>query len=199
MKLIIGLGNPGKEYENTRHNAGFILLDYIQEKLGFENFHEEKKFKALVSIGELNGEKAILAKPLTFMNLSGEAVQKIMQFYKIPLSDIIIVYDDVDLPLGTIRIRKNGSPGTHNGMKSIVQAIGDNFPRIRIGIESRGETAPEKQETVSFVLEQFKKEEQLVLEKELKKVLEAIKMIFTEGLEKAMNTYNPVTNKALEP
>lgn len=190
MKLIVGLGNPGKEYENSRHNAGWMALDALHKELDAEPFKKEKKFKGEISAGNFRGEKILLLKPLTFMNLSGESVEPIANFYKIKPADILVIYDDLDMPLGSIRIRKNGGAGTHNGMKSLVQHIGEDFPRLRIGIESRGQTAHEEQETSSFVLSPFKKEEKKTLKDVLKKALEAIKIIVSGDLDEAMNNYN---------
>ncbi|MEK7528361.1 MAG: aminoacyl-tRNA hydrolase [Patescibacteria group bacterium] len=152
MRLIVGLGNPGRKYENTRHNAGFMAADLLAVKLSADEFKEEKKFKAMITkTGDV-----IIAKPLTFMNISGEAVSLLLGFYKLTPDDLIVVYDDVDLPLGTIRVRAEGSAGTHNGMRSIIQQIGtEKFSRVRIGIESRGLQAPQEQSTESFVLEPF--------------------------------------------
>lgn len=185
MIALIGLGNPGSEYEKTRHNVGFMVLDQITN-----DFKPEKKFNADIATTEVHGQKVLLAKPTTFMNLSGEAVQAILQFYKIDPQNTWVIYDDIDLPLGQIRIRPDGGPGTHNGMKSIVQYIGQDFPRIRIGIESRGITAPQQQDTSSFVLSQFTGEEQQQLEEVLRKTSKAIELWLTEGLEAAMNQYN---------
>ncbi|HMR01268.1 MAG TPA: aminoacyl-tRNA hydrolase, partial [Candidatus Gracilibacteria bacterium] len=127
MLIIVGLGNPGDQYQKTRHNVGFMALDMLAQKLNADDFKPEKKFNADISSADFHGKKLILVKPTTFMNLSGEAVQSISQFYKVEAEDIVIVYDDLDLPLGQIRIRKSGSSGTHNGMKSIVQYIGSDF------------------------------------------------------------------------
>ena len=190
MKLIIGLGNPGKEYEKTRHNVGFMALDLIQTEFGFEEFHEEKSFKGQVSIGNFGGNKVILLKPMTFMNLSGEAVLKVVQFYKIKPEDCLAIVDDLDLPLGSLRIRKKGGPGSHNGMKSLVQVLGEDFPRLRIGIESRGVSASVQQETVSFVLDSFRLEEKKQLEDALLRSFKAVKMILEQDLGQAMNFYN---------
>ncbi len=190
MKLIVGLGNPGKEYEKSRHNIGFMVVDYLQKNLDFEPFHTEKKFKAELSVGEFNGEKTIIAKPTTFMNLSGEAVLPLMQFYKLDPQDIFIVYDDLDLALGTLRIRKQGGAGTHTGMKSNVGMIGENFPRLRIGIESRGATSSEHQETSSFVLSQFSSEEIPHLKKILENATKACMVALEKGIEASMNKYN---------
>ncbi|MCA9374467.1 MAG: aminoacyl-tRNA hydrolase [Candidatus Gracilibacteria bacterium] len=190
MLIIVGLGNPGSQYQKTRHNVGFMALDMLAQKLNADDFKSEKKFNADISSADFHGEKLILVKPTTFMNLSGEAVQSISQFYKVEAEDIIIVYDDLDLSLGQIRIRKSGSPGTHNGMKSIVQYIGSDFPRIRIGIESRGETAPKQQETSSFVLSPFLQEEEDLLADALEKTVKSIESIVDDGIDSAMNSYN---------
>ena len=189
MKLIIGLGNPGPEYKNTRHNIGFQCLDMLSEKLEAKPFKFEKKFNAQVtegnfssaSPGNANQEKLLLAKPQTFMNVSGESVQALTQFYKIAPRDLWIIYDDIDLPLGKIRVRNEGSAGTHNGMKSVIEKLGfQNFPRIRVGIESRGEHAPENQEISSFVLHAFNKEELKLAEKALEKAVN----LLLDSLEK---------------
>lgn len=190
MKIIVGLGNPGKEYENSRHNAGWMVLDELHKELQAEPFKEEKKFKALVGTATLEDEKLLLVKPLTFMNLSGEAVQSIAAFYKVPPEKIFCVYDDLDTPFGSIRIRAKGGAGTHNGMKSMVKNLGENFSRIRIGIESRGTTAPKEHETTSFVLGIFRKEEKKTLKEVIKKSVSAIKTWITEGIDAAMNNFN---------
>ncbi len=190
MLIIVGLGNPGDQYQKTRHNVGFMALDMLAQKLNADDFKPEKKFNADISSADFHGKKLILVKPTTFMNLSGEAVQSISQFYKVEAEDIVIVYDDLDLPLGQIRIRKSGSSGTHNGMKSIVQYIGSDFPRIRIGIESRGETAPKQQETSSFVLSPFLQEEEDLLTDALGKTVKSIELIVDDGIDSAMNSYN---------
>lgn len=161
MKLICGLGNPGKEYEGTRHNAGFLFVDAWAKKYDFPEFKE--KWNALVS--EKDG--LLLLKPLTFMNKSGEVLSKFVNFYKLPLEEVVVVYDDVDLPLGTVRFRREGGPGTHNGMKSVIEQLGtESFPRLRLGIESRGQTAPEQMEITDFVLSRFSEEEMKVFEAE---------------------------------
>ena len=190
MKIIVGLGNPGKEYENTRHNAGWTVLDALHKDLGADEFKTEKKFKALISTGTFNGEKVILVKPLTFMNLSGEAVQAIANFYKVEPLDIFCIYDDLDTPFGSIRIRTKGGPGTHNGMKSMVQLLSENFPRLRVGIESRGLTSPQEHETTSFVLSKFNKAETPIFKKIVKKAVEATKTWISDGIETSMNLHN---------
>lgn len=190
MKLIVGLGNPGKKYQKTRHNAGFMILDLLCKQLDFEPFHEEKKFQAAISIGQFDGKKVILAKPLTFMNLSGGAIQKILHYYKVPINDCLVVYDDLDTAFGKIRIRKKGGPGTHNGMKSLVTALGVNFPRLRFGIENRQLTQENQQDASSFVLSPFDKVAQTTLKKTLKNATEAMKIYLKNGIDEAMNRYN---------
>lgn len=183
-KLIVGLGNPGENYEKNRHNVGFMAVSELRKALEFEKFKEEKKFNAEITQGILGTEKIILAKPLTFMNNSGTAVQKIANFYKIEPKDIVIIFDDIDLPLGSTRIRAKGSAGTHNGMKSVIQKLGtEEFPRIRIGTESRGLTAHEKQDTSSFVLADFSAEEEKVIQKNIKKMPEVVKTLVKEGVD----------------
>ena len=191
MKLIVGLGNPGKEYENNRHNAGFMVLDELNRQIDLDDFKFQKKFKADTSIGTHENEKIVLAKPQTFMNLSGESVLILLQFYKVEFDDLWIVYDDIDLPLGQIRIRKAGTAGTHNGMKSIINSLGNTaFPRFRTGIESRGATAPQQIDTKSFVLANFSEEEAKSFKKTAKKMVEAIIFALKNGIEASMNKYN---------
>ena len=183
MYIIAGLGKPGKKYENTRHNIAFITLDYLAER------HDIKinkiKHKALVGEGRISGQKVLLVKPQTYMNLSGESLREVMDYYKVDIEDMIVVYDDIDLPAGTVRIRKKGSAGTHNGMRSIVQHLGQDFPRIRMGIgnDRRGDL-------VDFVLGGFSKEDREVLEPAVERAALAIESYVDEGIEKAMNKYN---------
>lgn len=173
MKVICGLGNPGKKYERSRHNVGFRFIDLYAEKQGFPEF--EEKGKSLVSMKGTGAKKIILMKPQTFMNLSGEAVREVLDFYKIDLKDFFVVYDDVDLPLGNIRFREKGSAGTHNGMKSVIQHLASmDFPRLRIGIESRGELAPAQLDLHDFVLAPFLPEEQEKLEAALQEGMEIL-------------------------
>lgn len=191
MIIIAGLGNPGPEYEKSRHNAGWRVADLLRKELDFEEFAPDKKFAALISKGTYCGEKVVIMKPLTFMNLSGKAVSAILNFYKLNPSSLWVVYDDLDLPLGQIRIRKEGGPGTHNGMKSITETIGSGkFPRFRVGIESRGLTAPAGQETSSFVLDGFNKDEEKPIKSSLTKTVEAIIVSLSKNLDEAMNVYN---------
>ena len=200
MKLIVGLGNPGSEYSKTRHNAGFMIADQIQKKWNFEDFKKESKYQAEISVGNLsqvikkntkNEEKIIIAKPQTYMNLSGESVSKIVTFYKLHPEDIIVIYDDLDLQLGQIRIRLKGSAGTHNGMKSIVANLGNNnFTRLRIGIESRGLSAPKQMDTTSFVIGPFLEAEKDTLKESQENAINALEIMLESGAEKAMNQYN---------
>lgn len=216
MRLIVGLGNPGKEYENTRHNAGFRCVELLQKKLGFPPFKLQKKFLASISEGILQvatqksveDERVILAKPETFMNASGKSASLLFHFYKdnfiseccgcqqcerIGLENFLVVYDDVDLTLGKIRIRLHGSAGSHKGLQSVTHALGfSDFPRLRIGIESRGGSAPKEQDITSFVLSPFLSEEKPLLEEALEKASEAIFLSLKDlrGIKRAMDTYN---------
>jgi len=183
MYVIAGLGNPGKKYENTRHNIGFITLDFLADR------HDIKinkiKHKALVGEGRISGQKVLLVKPQTYMNLSGESLREVMDYYKVDIEEMIVIYDDIDLEAGAVRIRKKGGPGTHNGMKSIVQHLGSDFPRIRMGIgkDRKGDLA-------DFVLGGFTKEDREVLEPAVERAALAVEMYVGEGIEKAMNKYN---------
>lgn len=168
MKCIIGLGNIGKEYENTRHNSGFMALDYLMEKYNIKL--DKKKKKCIYGEGNINGKKVAIIKPTTFMNLSGEAIVEIMNWYKITPEDILVIYDDVDLKFGDIRYREKGSSGTHNGMRNIIANIKtEEFARIRIGIENReGLPIP----LMDYVLQKFSKEELEKLKSEIMKDVE---------------------------
>lgn len=157
MKLIVGLGNPGKKYEKTRHNVGFMIVDELQKHLlsfGINEWELSKKFNALVCGCSINGEKIILAKPLTFMNRSGEAVQNIGHFYKLTPRDVIVVHDDKDISLGEIKIQENRGPAGHNGIKSIIEYIGtQDFTRVRVGIAS--DNKKKMADIPKFVLDKF--------------------------------------------
>lgn len=183
---IVGLGNPGKKYENTRHNAGFIAVDYISKELGITL--KSFKFQALCEICELSGKKVIILKPQTFMNLSGESVKEVMSFYKIPAEKVIIIFDDISLPVGKMRIRKSGSPGGQNGIKNIIQVCGtDKFPRIKIGI---GQKPNAEWELANWVLSQFTVEDRRCLDIVVENVKNAVELILQGDIEKAMNNYN---------
>lgn len=189
MYVIAGLGNPGKKYENTRHNMGFITIDRLAEKHDIKT--DKLKFKALVGEGRIAGQKVLLVKPQTYMNLSGESLREVMQFYKLEPENLIVIYDDIDIALGALRIRKFGSAGTHNGMKSVVyQLQSDRFPRIRIGIGSQ-----KKGDLVNFVVGGFSKEEVPVLEETVTKAVSAIECILESDIDIAMNRYNTKKGK----
>lgn len=185
MYIIIGLGNPGTKYEKTRHNAGFDVIDMLADRYGISV--TKIKHKALIGEGRVGTEKVILVKPQTYMNLSGESVISLYQFYKTDLDRIVVVYDDIDLDAGRIRIRKKGSPGTHNGMKSITQCLGSkDFPRVRVGVSK-----PQKgQDLADFVLSRVPKELEEDMKSGLEKASDAVDAIIREGIDKSMNKYN---------
>lgn len=184
MKIIVGLGNPGNQYISTRHNVGFEAIDYIADEYGI--CLNEKKFKAIYGKGIINNERVILVKPQTYMNLSGESLRMILDFYKVETKDIIIVFDDISLNLGQLRIRLKGSAGGHNGIKSIISAIGTNeFARIKIGI---GENRT-YHDLADYVLGKFSDEEKNIMDMAYKAVSKAVyKMI--DDVNSAMNIYN---------
>lgn len=185
MKLIAGLGNPTKEYDGTRHNIGFMAIDSMSEEYGIRV--DTLKHKALTGKGYIGGQKVILAKPVTYMNLSGEAVRAISDYYKIPPEDIIIIYDDTTLDVGRMRIRKKGSAGGHNGIKSIISHLGTmEFPRIKIGIGAKHEG----QDLADYVLGRFPKEEKEALREVLADVKKAVELMVNNDIEEAMNQYN---------
>jgi PTH1 family peptidyl-tRNA hydrolase len=195
MYVIAGLGNPGKQYEQTHHNMGFITIDYLAEKLGISV--NKIKFKALTAETVYNGQKIVLLKPQTYMNLSGESIREIVQFYKLPPENLIVIYDDIDLDTGKIRIRAKGSAGTHNGMRNIVfQLQTDEFPRIRIGI--RGGMS-EKMQLRDFVTGGFTKEEVPLLEDAVSRAADAVLCYVSEGINTCMNKYNVRDKKPKEP
>lgn len=185
MRIIIGLGNPGKEYERTRHNIGFMALDKLAEIMDINiNKH---KFNGAVGEGMYAGEKILLVKPQTFMNLSGNCVQEIVSFYKVNPEDIVVIYDDIDIEFGQIRIRPNGSPGTHNGMRNITERLQtQNFPRIRVGAGK----PKDGQQLYEFVLSQFDEEEIEIMQNSIKNAADAVIEIIKNGLLKAMNQFN---------
>ena len=183
--LIVGLGNPGKEHRNNRHNIGFMVVDAVAKKIGVEFTRVQSK--ALVTKGEYDGYRLILAKPQTFMNLSGQAVGALARFYKLKQENILIIFDDVDLPLETLRLRPEGGSSGQKGMKSIIQALGvQEFPRLRVGIGR----PPGKMQTPDYVLQNFSKQEEDVLPFVLDRASEAVLKFVADGIEEAMNTYN---------
>ncbi|MBR4905076.1 MAG: aminoacyl-tRNA hydrolase [Selenomonadaceae bacterium] len=194
MKLFVGLGNPTPEYAATKHNVGFMLADKLADKISADNWRE--KFNALIAESFFGGEKIIIVKPQTFMNLSGEAVAPIMNFYKLGADDLIVAHDDMDLPLGTIRLRPKGSGGGHHGIESIIQHLGgeQNFPRVRIGVGR-----PPKNWTVNHhVLSPFTQEDADKINVALEELVPAVLCIFSEGINNAMNKFNPKRKKANE-
>lgn len=187
MYFIVGLGNPGLQYENTRHNAGFLTIDYIASKHNIDV--RKSKFKSLYGQGEISGQKVMLIKPQTFMNNSGEAVREIKNFYKFDSDKLIVIYDDIDIDFGTIRIRKKGSAGTHNGMKSIIYQIqDDNFPRIKIAVGKK----PDYMNLANFVLSGFSQKEVSIIENEIRLASDAIETILAENIDKSMNKFNSI-------
>jgi PTH1 family peptidyl-tRNA hydrolase len=188
MKIIVGLGNPGQKYQKTRHNVGFLAVNHLQLTHGFLNWKLNKKFNAEIAEGEIDNEKIILVKPQTFMNASGTAVLKLVTHYKLSTENLYIIYDDIDLPLGKIRIRKKGSAGGHKGVQSIIDTLKtENFIRFRIGIRPLSQT---KINTQKFVLQKFSKEESKIIGEAIKKINLAIKTALTSGIEKAMTQFN---------
>lgn len=180
--IIAGLGNPGKEYELSRHNAGFLCLDILSNR---EHFLTDRiKFKALTADVVINGHRCLVMRPQTYMNNSGEAVREAASFYKIPPERCIIIFDDIDLPFGAVRIRRKGSAGTHNGVKSIVYHLGsDNFPRIKIGVGNKPDPDSDLKD---YVLGTFSKSEQESLKKSMEKACDAIELILSGDIDKAM-------------
>ncbi len=188
IQLIVGLGNPGPQYANTRHNCGFMVVDRLAERWGIP-LVLEKRFQGSYGEGLALGGKRRLLKPETYMNRSGEAVRAVLDWYKLAPSSVLVVYDDTDLPLGRLRLRGSGSAGGHNGMKSVIQHLGSEaFPRLRLGVgKPKG-----NQDMVGHVLGRFEPAEQAVLERVLKAAVEAVECCLQEGLGAAMNRFNPL-------
>lgn len=187
MYCIVGLGNPGLKYENTRHNAGFLTIDYLAIKFGIDV--KKSKFKSLYGQGVISGQKVMLVKPQTYMNNSGEAVREIKNFYKFDMDKLIVIYDDIDIEFGTIRIRKKGSAGTHNGMKSIIYQIQDDkFPRIKIAVGKK----PEYMDLANFVLSGFTEKEAEVISEEIKLAADSIETMIESSIDMSMNKFNSV-------
>jgi PTH1 family peptidyl-tRNA hydrolase len=183
--LIAGLGNPGRKFEHNRHNVGFMLLNRLSSKLG-ETFRQVES-KTLVAKTIYLGERVILIKPQTFMNNSGSAVNSLAHFYKVPLENILVAYDDVDLPLGTMRLRPSGGSAGQKGMESIIERLGtDEFPRLRIGTGR----PPGRMEAADYVLQDFPSDEADLLGETLDRAVEAVLTYIKDGLERAMNLYN---------
>jgi peptidyl-tRNA hydrolase, PTH1 family len=184
MKLIVGLGNPGPEYEKTRHNAGWHVVDAFARKFRIAVTKHEKN--ALTGSGRVAGGAVMVAKPLTFMNLSGDAVRLLVNAYLESTDELIVVYDDIDLPLGKLRIRPSGSAGTHNGMRSIVAELGSEaFPRLRVGIGVQ-----EQGRLRDYVLDEFAAEEQPVIDRAIERSVDALVLFARGDLKRAMNEFN---------
>ncbi len=186
MYIIVGLGNPGKDYDNTRHNIGFMVIDEAAEK--YHISVNEKKHKAIIGKGFIAGQKVILVKPQTFMNLSGESVRDIIDYYKIDeKTELIVISDDISLDVGAIRVRKKGSAGGHNGLKNIILHLGhDEFRRIRMGVGEK----PSGYDLADYVLGHFSKDEKAQIEESVKKAVDALEVIITDGPDAAMNQFN---------
>ncbi len=191
MKIIIGLGNPTREYQATRHNIGFDAVTRICDDYNIRL--DMKEHKALCGRGYIGGEKVILAQPQTYMNLSGESVRALVDYYKLTSEDIIVVCDDINLDVGQLRVRKKGSAGGHNGLKNIILQLGtQDFMRIRVGVGQK----PEKWDLADYVLGRFPKEEEPLIREALERVSKACGCIITDGVETAMNRYNQKTGAA---
>lgn len=185
MHIIIGLGNPGREYSQTRHNIGFQAIACLSEQ--YQIPLDLKKHKAVCGKGIIDGQKVILAMPQTYMNLSGESVAELLSFYKVTSKEIIVIYDDISLEVGQLRLRKKGSAGGHNGIKSIIQHLGtDEFSRIKFGVGDK----PKGWDLADYVLGRFTKEEEDAIEPGLKKTIEAVRKIVSESMDVAMNQFN---------
>jgi PTH1 family peptidyl-tRNA hydrolase len=183
--LIAGLGNPGREYRDNRHNIGFLALDRLAARLGLSFSRLESK--ALVTKGEHEGRRLLLAKPQTYMNLSGQAVGALLRYYKVPLENLLVVYDDVDLPLGTLRLRPGGGSGGQKGMASIIERLGSqDFPRLRVGVGR----PPGRMNAADYVLEDFTRQEAAILPEILDRAAEAALVFVEDSLDAAMNRFN---------
>lgn len=186
MYVIAGLGNPGTKYENTRHNIGFMVIDAVAEKNHISV--TEKKHRALIGKGMIGGERALLVKPQTFMNLSGESIREIIDYYKIEeKTELIVISDDISLPPGALRIRKKGSAGGHNGLKNIILHLGhDEFQRIRLGVGEK----PSGYDLADYVLGHFNEEDRALIRESVEQAAEAVEVMMAEGADRAMNRFN---------
>ena len=184
--LLVCLGNPGDQYENTRHNVGFMVADQLGERYGLPI--QRLKFKALTNTFPISGEKVLVMKPVTYMNLSGEAVRPAADFYKIPPEHILVISDDTALDVGKLRIRRGGSAGGHNGLKSIIQQLGtDQFPRIRVGV---GKKPHPDYDLADWVLGKFQGEDKKAIDAAVERCADAVEYLIKEGPDRAMNKYN---------
>jgi peptidyl-tRNA hydrolase, PTH1 family len=196
LKLIVGLGNPGQSYSGNRHNIGFMCLNYFARE--HHILFNKKKGDARVGEGEVVGVPVVLARPQTYMNASGKAVGKLLDKLKLTLDDLIVIHDDLDLPLGRIRIRRGGSSGGHKGIESIIQEVGSpDFIRVRVGTgrPPKAECGVQgEKEIIDYVLSGFNEDERPVIEKTIPRASEAVRSLLSESLETAMNRYNPIPN-----
>ncbi len=184
--IIVGLGNPGKEYENTRHNAGYLTIEKLCDKYNFKA--DRLKYKSLCGDAVISGKRCLVMKPSTYMNNSGQAVVEAMNFYKIPAENTIVIFDDISIDPSQLRIRRKGSDGGHNGIKNIIYLTGkDTFPRIKIGV---GKKPHPKYDLADWVLSTFKKDEQPLMDEAFDKAVQAIEMIVNGDIDKAMNNFN---------
>lgn len=184
-RIIAGLGNPGKEYAHTRHNVGFMVVDRLAEAHGLK--FSRMMSRAVVALGEIAGAKVALAKPQTFMNLSGESIGPIAKFYKVPPEDLLVVYDELDLPEGLLRMRPKGGAGGHNGMKSIIARVGSSdFPRLRVGLGR----PPGRMDPAAYVLQDFTSAERAAMDEALDKAVTGIQRWLTDGIDGALNYVN---------
>lgn len=186
MYIIVGLGNPGKPYAQTRHNIGFDAIDILAEK--YRISVDTKKHKALIGKGMIEGQKVVLVKPQTFMNLSGESVREVLDFYKIdPEEELIVIYDDISLEPGQLRVRPKGSAGGHNGIKNIIAHLGTQvFPRVKVGVGEK----PKGYDLADYVLGHFSKEERVQMEDALESTAQAVVCMMNDGMDAAMNRFN---------
>lgn len=194
MYIIAGLGNPGREYQNTRHNIGYTALDYLAESYHIDV--SESKFKSFTGKGVIEGQKVILLKPLTYMNLSGEAIREACAYYKIdPENELIVIYDDIALPVGLLRVRPKGSAGGHNGIKNIIACLGTEiFKRVRIGVGEK----PSRMDLADYVLGHFTEEERALEKEACRKAVEAILLLMEDKTEEAMNQFNRKVTRSEE-
>lgn len=184
--IVVGLGNPGQKYENTRHNVGFLAIDYICKQNNIDI--NSNKFDGIYGCGMLKGNKVLFLKPQTFMNKSGECVLKVMSYYKVPVEKVILVFDDISLPLGKIRIRRIGTHGGHNGVRNIIDlSSSSNFPRVKVGI---GEKPNKDWDLADWVLSKFSKEENNIIEGTMKDIENSVNLIVGSNIERAMSLYN---------
>ena len=185
MKMIIGLGNPGKEYAQTKHNVGFMVIDAIADELNVAV--EKKQCQALTQTANWDGQKILLVKPQTFMNLSGQAVMELLHYYNDRIDDLLVIHDDLDLPPGQLRFKQGGGAGGHNGIKNIIAHLGtQEFPRIKVGVGDK----PPRMDLADYVLSRFSKEDREKMEQAFKDAAEAVEVMITEGADAAMNQFN---------